>query len=192
MPFGGRAGAALQIVRDDNVVLTVDVDNRNVATVGRWVEVPERGSVFAATRAGVVEISEDGTFTRLSRNSASSIARAHRTGSIGAVGSAIERWDGSRFVPVVFRADHARWPRGQYYPGSPIDLAIDGAGRWYLLYSGGVLLFLGSDGRFLGLMDPEDGIPPTAGRLLAHPTTGEIFVGSRTEGVVVISRNSAR
>lgn len=192
MPFGDKAGAALQILQNDTVARTVKVDNRNVATVGRWVEVPERGSVFAATRAGVVEISEDGTFTRLSRNSASSIARAPRAGSIGAVGSAIERWDGSRFVPVLSRVDHSRWPRGQYYPGSPIDLAIDAAGHWYLLYSGGVLLILGTDGRFLGLMDPEDGIPPTARRLLAHPTTGDIFLGSGTEGAVVISPSSSR
>ena len=186
MPFGKGAGAALQMVQNGKVIHTVEIPDRNLATIGRWIEVPERKSVFAATRAGVVEFHKDGTVTRLSRNSASSIARDPHTGLIGAVGTAVERWDGERFIPVLFRVDHPRWPRGRFYAGAPIDLAIDRDGTWYLLFREGILVLLDSEGNFVGLMDPEDGIPPTARRLLAHPATGDIFVGSSGEGPVVV------
>jgi hypothetical protein len=38
----------------------------------------------------------------------------------------------------------------------------------------------------VGLLDQEDGIPSTAVRLLAHPMTGDVFVGS-SEGLIVVS-----
>jgi hypothetical protein len=46
-----------------------------LATVGDWVEMPERDAVWAATRAGVVEIARDGTRTTLYPGSATAIAR---------------------------------------------------------------------------------------------------------------------
>ena len=189
MPFGSNAGAALQVLQGDKVVRTIKIGDRNLATIGRWIGVQERKSIFAATRAGVVEIDEDGTITRLSKNSASSIARDSNSGVIGAVGTAIERWDGKRFSPVLFRVDHPRWQKGEFYTGAPIDLAIDKTGTWYVLFRDGILALLDSEGHFLNLLDPEDGIPPTAQRLLAHSVTGDIFVGSSSESLFVIARH---
>lgn len=187
MPFGAFGGPALQVVRDGRIVQTLELADSGLATIGDWVEVAERDSIFAATRAGVVEIRADGDMTKLSKNAASSIARNPDTGVIGVAGTTIERWEGERFIPVLFRVDHPRWPKGQFPAGSIVDLAIDRTGAWYLLYSGGIVAVLDSEGRFLDLLDPEDGIPPTARQLLAHPTTGDVFVGSNGEGLVIVS-----
>jgi hypothetical protein len=149
------------------------------------VEVPERNAVFAATRAGVVEIRADGSFVRLSNDAVSSITREPRTGTIAAVGTSIQRWENQRFAPVLFSMNHPRWPAGQFQAGAPSDVAIDKSGVWYLLFNG-VVVLLDPQGRFSGLLDAEDGIPPTARRLLAHPETGDVLVGSAGEGLTVI------
>jgi hypothetical protein len=185
-PFGRGAGAALQVLRDGRVVHTTEVAQRELATIGRWVEVPERNSVFAATRAGVVEIDSEGRFVRLSTNSASSITREPRTGLIAAVGTTIERWNGRGFVPVLFDIHHPRSFGKPVYLGAPSDIAIDRSGTWYVLFPEGVVALLDSRGRPIGVLDREDGIPPTAARLLADPRTGQVVVGSQGEGVVVI------
>jgi hypothetical protein len=36
-------------------------------------------------------------------------------------------------------------------------------------------------------MDAEDGIPATGQRLLIHPASGDILVGSSQDGVAVVS-----
>ena len=185
-PFGQTGDSTLQIIRDDHLVRTIRIASRELATIGRWVEVPERNSVFAATRAGVVEINNSGAMTLLSTDSVSSITRDPLTGLIGVAGTAVQRWNGKRFVPILFRVDHPRLPKGQFPPGTPIDIAVDKNGLWYLLYNGGVLALLDSEGRFVKLLDPEDGIPPTARRLLTHLETGDVFVGSGNEGLVVV------
>ena len=185
-PFGAKAGAAIQILQGNRVARTVEIASREIATIGRWIEVPERNSAFAATPAGVVEVREDGMMTRLSTDAVSAIVRNAQTGMIGVVGTVIQRWDSQRFVPMLFRVDHPRSPTGQFYPGSPIDIAIDKAGIWYLLFNNGILALLNRDGGFLATLDAEDGIPVTARRLLAHLETGDIFIGSNSEGLIAI------
>lgn len=191
MPFAAYGGPALEMLRHGSIVHTLEMADSSLATIGDWEEVPERGSIFAATRAGVVEIGTDGTWTRLSKNSVSTIARDAHSGALGVAGSAIERWDGERFVPVLFQVNHPRWTKGRFQPGSPIDLAIDRPGTWYLLFSNGILVQLDAQGRFAGIMDPEDGIPPTASRLLVHPASGDVLVGSN-EGLVVVRHEEQR
>lgn len=71
--------------------------------------------------------------------------------------------------------------------GQPLDLAIDRLGQWYVLFGGGLVALLDREGGFLGIMDPEDGIPPSARRLLSHPVTGDAFIGSATEGLVIVT-----
>jgi hypothetical protein len=168
------------------VARTVEIAGREAATVARRLEVPERDSVFAATRAGALEIRADGTWERRSVDAASSIARDPASGTIGVVGARVERWDGARFQPVLFSLQHPRWARGKLGAGSPIDLAIDGRGTWHVLYPGGVIALLRPDAGAADILDPEDGIPPTAVRLLADPRTGEVFVGSDGEGVAIV------
>ena len=186
LPFGVTASAAIQIIHDNRVVHTLKIPDRDIASIGRWIEMPERNSVFAATRAGVVEIQEQGLMARLSAEAVSSIARDPQSGTIGAVGTVVQRWDGKRFAPVLFRVDHPRWPFGRFQLENPIDIAIGKDGIWYLLYKGGIVALLDQRGRFLNLMDMEDGIPFSSRRLLAHPDTGDIFVGSNGEGLIVI------
>lgn len=185
-PFGIESGAALQIIRDDRVLTVPATLDRDVATIGRWTEVPDRDSVFAATRAGVVEFRAEGKVNRLSVNSEASIAREPETGIIGTVGTSVERWADGRFVPITFAIQHPR-VQGPYYAGSPIDLVIDREGMWYILFSRGALVMLDKNGEFAGLVDTEDGIPPTAQRLLIHPASGDILVGSSQDGVAVVS-----
>ncbi len=186
LPFGASANSVLQIVEGNRAVRTFEISNRELATIGRWIEVPERDSIFAATRAGVLEIGRDGSLKLLSTDAVSSISRDPRTGNVAVVGTVVQRWDGKRFVPILFRVDHPRLSRGEFQPGAPIDVAIGKNGIWYLLYKGGVIALLDSAGNFLRLLDVEDGIQPTASRLLLDSETGHLFVGSRSEGLVVI------
>ncbi len=186
LAFGRESQGAIQLLKGKEIAQTFKMPDRGSATIGRWIEVPERNCVFAATPAGVVEIRGDGTVATMSPNPASSIARSPVLGLIGAVGSAIERWDGQKFVPVFYQVEHARWPMGTYQPGSPTDIAIDSNGMWYVLYRGGVLVILNRQGRFFNLLDSEDGVPATAQRLMAIPGTGDVVIGTMGEGVVIV------
>jgi hypothetical protein len=181
-PFGPYPGGAVQRIRDGRITRTVPIAGRDLATISRWLEVPERGSVFAATRAGVAEFADDGTINLLAGQSVAAIARGPATNALGAAGTSILRWDGNRFVPVLFQVDHPRWPPGRFVPGTPLDLAIGKTGRWLVLFSGGCIAVLDADGHCLGQLDTEDGVPATSQRLLAVPATDEVFVGS-TEGL---------
>jgi hypothetical protein len=187
IPFGGRAGGP-EILRIQNGSVSgrVPLPGKEAATIGRWVEVPERQSVFAATRAGILEIQMDGSIVRLSINSAAAIVREPHSGTIAAVGTAIERWDGQRFSPVISLLEHPRSNRGAFNAGSPIDVAIDSTGLWYILYSAGRLAVLDGEGRFVTMLDGEDGVPFSATRILTHPQSGDLLIGS-SEGVAVLT-----
>lgn len=187
LPFGRDSTGAIQILRGSEVVGAFKMPDRGTATIGRWIEFPERKSVFAATRDGVVEIRNDGIMTILSSNPATSIARNPATGLIGAVGSTVERWDGQKFVPLFYQVLHPRRPQAMYSPGSPIDIAINSKNFWFVLYNHGVLAILDSRFQFVNILDVEDGIPETAQRLLTVPGTADVLVGSTGEGVVAVS-----
>lgn len=193
LPFGQSAGSNLHIIRDSRILRTIKISSRELATIARWVEVPERNSVFAATRAGVVEFNNSGEMTLLSTDSVSSITREPQTGLIGVAGTTVQRWDGKRFVPFLFRVNHPRARQGQFQAGVPIDIGIDRNGLWYFLYNGGILAVINSEGQSIKLLDPEDGIPPTARRLLVHAKSGDVIVGSGNEGLAtVLSQERAR
>jgi len=155
----------------------IDVE---LATVGGWIEMPERGSVWAATRAGVVEIGRDGTRRSLHPASVIAIARSGR--HVGVVGTGVAHWNGASFEPVLFSIHDPRRPGQRHMPGAPVDLAIDQEGRWFILARGGTVVVLGPDGSFLALLDAGDGVPASAARLLLDPGTGDILVGSRGDG----------
>ena len=185
-PFGPNPGAALQLLADSKVEQTVELKDRDAATIGNWIEVPQRGTVFAATRAGVFEISLDGSVQRLSVNPVSTIAKNSEGSVVGIAGTTIERWDGNHFVPVLFQVDHPRWPHGKFYLPAPIDLAINEQGQWFLLFKDGILVLLDSEGLPLGIMDTEDGIPASSRKILVNPGNGDLFIGGN-EGLVMIS-----
>jgi len=184
-PFGPRSMGAIQMLKGREIAATFEMPDRGTATISRWIEVSERKSIFAATRSGVIEIHNDGALSTISPNAAASIARSP-DGVIGAVGTTVERWDGQKFVPVFYQVRHPRGSRETYSPGSPIDIAIDGNDFWYVLYNRGVLAILDSKLQFRDVLDNEDGIPQTSQRLLAIAGTGQVFVGSTTEGLVTV------
>jgi len=181
LPFGTESSGGV-LLWDRKVVRTVALHDRALATIGRWIEVPERKSVFAATPGGVLEIGEDGKLERHSSAPVASLARDPRGRAIVAVGSSVTRWDGRRLVPVLFSLDMPG-KRAPMRQGDPIDVAIDGRGCWHLLYAQGLLAVLDRSGRPAAVLTTEDGIPSTARRLLAVASTDEVLVGSTTEGL---------
>lgn len=156
------------------------VEQVELAAVGGWIEMPARDAVWAATRAGVIEIARDGTRTRLYPDSVVAIARGGD--QVGVVGTGVARWNGASFEPVLFSVRDPRRPGQRHMPGAPMDLAIDGEGRWFILVRGGAVAVLDRGGAFLALLDARDGIPASAARLLFDPATGDVIVGSRREG----------
>jgi hypothetical protein len=164
----GRAGASDAVGAEE------------LGTVGDWVEMPERGAVWAATRAGVVEIARDGTRTTLYPGSVTAIARSGR--HVGVVGTGVARWNGRSFEPLLFSIRDARRPGRPLVAVAPVDLAIDKLGRWFILARGGTVAVLDAGGSFLALLDGRDGIPASAARLLLDPGSGDILVGSRRDG----------
>jgi hypothetical protein len=186
-PFAPAGQADLQAIEGDRVTASYELGRARGGAIGDLLEMADRGTVWAATALGVLEVGRDGSPQRLSQYATTALARDPRTGAVGAVGSTIERWESGRFVPVLFRIDHPRAVAGGYAPGHPVGLAIDSAGRWVLLYSNGVIVLLDATGSFLGVLDAEDGIPPTSRRLLAVPAAREVLVGSGHEGTVSLA-----
>ena len=186
LPFGQHSTGAIQSLKGGQIAGTFEMPDRGTATISRWMEVKERKSIFAATRAGVIEIKNDGSLVSISPNPATSIAQSPASGQIGVVGSTVERWDGQKFVSVFYEVKHPRRSQGTYSPGSPIDIAIDDQNTWYILYSGGIVAILNSKFEFVNLLDDDDGIPSTAQRLMTLPQIGDILVGTNGEGVVTI------
>ena len=181
LPFGGASNATVQVLRDERVVRTIALEERESGTITRWLEVESMDAVVAATPAGLVALRSDGSRVRRSSDAVSSIAQDRGTGSLGAAGTVIGRWRGERLEPVLFGLPAGR----SSLHGNPIDLAIDSSGRWYLLYDEGLIARLTPDGRLLDTLDVADGIPRTASRLLAHPPTGDVLIGSRDQGMTV-------
>ena len=153
-----------------------------MAGLGAWVEVPTTGSVFAATRAGLVEITNTGDFVRHSGSSLSAIALDYRTGGLGVAGTQIGRWTpGAGFVPWPIIGDPPP------VPGSPVDLAIDKKGQWWFLYPKGHIRLVSGSGDYLATASPEDGIPRTAMRIWAALNGDDVLVGSTADGMVAVA-----
>jgi len=180
VPLPSGRGGGVQIVRGGRAVKTIPLQGRELATLRSWIEVPERRSVFAATAGGIVELGPDARVELLSRDAVSAIARQPGGGVIGAVGTVVVRWDGSAFVPVLFRVEAGPI-------GSPTDVAIDAAGRWFVLYQGGVVAALDPAGAFVRAFGAGDGIPPAARRLLLDTAGRRVLIGSEGGGVVALA-----
>lgn len=146
------------------------------------------GSVWVASRAGVLRVDPSGTVTRLSRSRAQALFRSgDNPALVGVVGASIERWTGDRFEPVRF-AIPARYEAMHGPVGHPIDLTIDARGRWTILFSSGQIVLLDSERRFEALFGPVDGVPASARRLVDSPSKGELLIGTMEEGLFVFKR----
>jgi hypothetical protein len=103
-----------------------------------------------------------------------------------AVGTAIERWDGQRFQPVLFLVNHPRVPPGQFALRPAKDIAIDSGGNWHILFPDGVILTMDSSGRVHQLLDFEDGLPRSAQKLFSFTPSNTLVVGTSEEGLVFL------
>lgn len=140
--------------------------------------------VWAATRRGVMQVDRNGKVERLSKYSVTSLFRNEKTGTVAAVGSTVERWTPQGFVPVLFRIGSAAgFPMAA---GHPVDVVIDDHGRWFLLYSSGMLVLLDQNRRFVGILGTDQGIPATSRKLLYLPDSGEVLIGTGREGLFAI------
>jgi len=186
LPYGEDSGGGVALVREGAVERMIPLPDRALATISRWIELPERRGLLAATRAGALEIRRDGSTRLRSNHPASSVAQQPGHKVVAVVGSAVERSEDDRFRPVLFRLDSAE-PGFKGPPGDPIDVAIGANGCWYVLYARGVLAILDPAEGARATLTPSDGVPPSARRLLAVPGRSELLIGSTVEGPFSLS-----
>jgi hypothetical protein len=146
------------------------------------------GRVWVGTRFGVIEADPRGATRRVSAERVDALYRNDALDVIGAVGAAVQHWNGQRLAPILFAVE----PRRSRAPGHPVDLIVDDSGRWIILYSDGVLVLLDAQRRFVATLDAASGVPPSSRRLLYLPATDEILIGSAREGVFSLSWPQAR
>jgi|GEM_PF-2902036 len=185
-PFRGQSGAGIQFYDGISGGRFIPLEDQTLATIGDLLYVPERGTVFTAGAVGVLEFYDDGRFERRSVNLVSGIDRDPKTGEVVVVGTAIERWDGQRFQPVLFRADHPRLSPGKFYLRPAKDIAIDSRGKWHVLFPEGYLLTMDAKGNVSRVLDYEDGVPKTSRKLLYHAASNSLAVGTESEGMIFI------
>jgi len=185
---GQRTGGGIQIYAGRSDAHFIALPDENLATIGDLLFVPERGTVFAAGMAGVLEFHNDGRFERLSSRPVAALDRDARTGAVVAAGTALERWDGKRFQAITSIVQHPRFPPRQFYLRPATSLTIDGRGHWHVLHPGGYLITRDSEGRPLRVADWEDGIPVSAQTVVYEPASDCIIVGSSEEGVVFLHK----
>ena len=183
-PVRSPTAPALELWDGRTVAHSLPLHSKELTTVGDWIELEEPGVVWAATRAGVVEIRGGGEL--LQRSTGSAVAIDRRGERVVAAGATILSWtkETQRFVPILFQAQHPRRRPNSYAPGPVLDVALDDNGGLFLLHRGGVVLYLDPEGVFTGVLDDEDGIPSSARKLLFHPGTASLLVGSTLEGLV--------
>jgi hypothetical protein len=180
-PFGGGA-AGLHYLGDDGTARFVALPDRQAQPSGRLLAWPD-GRIWAGTRVGVIEAGPGGKARRLSADRVEALYRNAARNLVGAVGASVQRWDGERMVPVLF----ALAPGPARALGHPVDLVIDDAGRWVILFSGGQVVLLDAQLRHVGTLDERAGIPPSSRRLLYLPGSREVLIGSAREGVFALA-----
>ncbi|HEX8612732.1 MAG TPA: hypothetical protein VF800_15705 [Telluria sp.] len=176
-PFGGGA-AGLHYLGNDGAARFVPLPDRQAQPSGRLLAWPD-GRIWAGTRLGIIEADPKGGPRRISADRVEALSRNAARNLIGAVGASVQRWDGERMVPVLFAIE----PKPARALGHPVDLVIDDAGRWVILFSGGQLVLLDAELRHVATLDERSGIPPSSRRLLYVPGSREVLIGSAREGV---------
>jgi hypothetical protein len=166
-------GGGVQILVNDRPTRTIDLGSTELHTLRDWIEIPERSSVFAATRGGVVELKSDGSPMVVNRNAAVGIAR-QPAGAMVAVGDFVENWNGTDFTPI---GGHRPAPAGGGVSSGPVDVVIEADGAWVILYADGYLSVIDPSGHYLLGFSNATGVPPMAQRLLLLAGGGRVVVG---------------
>ncbi|NHZ33292.1 hypothetical protein [Massilia rubra] len=179
-PFGGAAG--LHYLGNDGLARFVALPDRQAQPSGRLLAWPD-GRIWAGTRMGIIEADAKGAARRISADRVEALFRNSTRNIIGAVGASVQRWDGERMAPVLFAIE----PKPARALGHPVDLVIDDAGRWVILFSGGQVILLDAQLRHVATLDERAGIAPSSRRLLYVPGSREVLIGSAREGVFSLS-----
>ncbi|CUI06295.1 hypothetical protein [Massilia antarctica] len=176
-PFGG-AGAGLHFLATDGSARFVPLPDRQAQPSGRLLAWPD-GRVWAGTRRGIIEADATGAMRRISGDRVDVLYRNASRNIVGAVGASVQYWDGARMLPVLFAVE----PAPSRPLGHPVDLVIDDAGRWWILFSAGQLVLLDAQRRHVATLDERAGIAPSSRRLLYLPGSREVLIGSAREGL---------
>jgi hypothetical protein len=177
-PFNGGAGGGVQILKDDRPTKTIPLASPDMATVRGWIEQPQRMSVFAATMAGILEIGWDGTISsRSTEGRFSSISRQPGGTSVGAVGTAVDRWDGQLFSPA-FDLAYRPIPSGRDF-AAPIAVSIDRDGNWFILFGDNLVSAMSAARSYLGAVDQTLGVPASSRRLLRLSDGARFLIGGQ-------------
>jgi hypothetical protein len=145
-------------------------------------------TLWIASRAGVLRVGPEGKLVRLSQHRVEKVFRNASRGFLVAVGATIEQWDGRAFTPVTFAIPVSKW--GGEHPGHPVDVVVDDAGRWAILYSEGKIALLDAERRSVEVVGLGQGLPTTSSHLLHVPGRDEILVGTREEGLFTLQRGN--
>lgn len=182
-PIDPEGGGLQYFTLQGDLKFSVPIADRRLQPSSMWIQ---GSQLWMGSRAGLLRIAVGGPLSQLSSHRVETVFGNSADGVTAAVGSAIERWDGSRMKPVLFAV-----PRGVVAPadlGHPVDVAIDNAKRWSILYSSGKVVLLDSAGAFLSVLGTSQGLPATSARLLHVPSTDDIVVGTRQEGLFLLKR----
>jgi hypothetical protein len=172
-------------MREPALRRTIELPDQALATIGSWVELPERASIVALTPSGLVRIKPDGSLQLVSSSPVSAIARDPATTHLLAAGATLEIYSGKSSSPVSFVGRHSRSRGDVMRAGGCIDMAAS-ATTWFLLFNAGRLLTVDSRAGRAELLDTEDGIPWSASRVVVDRRSGAAIVGSTDEGAVLV------
>jgi hypothetical protein len=182
-PIGG---AGFQFLIDDRPQAIISPP-RGLETVRSWIEMPERGSLFGATSSGVVEVKRDAPVTLMSaldRTGMVAVSRGHDPGTAVAVGTIVEVWNGTQFTGFEGIVRQPPAP-GTTVSATPVDVAVDATGDWFILHADAVLSVIDAGGRNLGQWDSASGVPASPRRVL-YIGGRRILIGGE-KGLAVVS-----
>ncbi|ATQ73378.1 hypothetical protein CR152_01780 [Massilia violaceinigra] len=176
-PLGGGS-AGLHFLPNEGSARFLPLPDRQAQPSGRLMAWPD-GRVWAGTRIGIIEADARGSPRRISAERVEALYRNASRNIVGAVGATVQYWHGERMVPVLFAIE----PKPSRPLGHPVDLVIDDAGRWWILFSAGQVVLLDAERRHVATLDERSGIPPSSRRLLYLPGSREVLIGSAREGM---------
>jgi len=182
MPIGGKG--RLWHLKADGSSSLLTVGDARAQPLGRVLPMPD-GTIRAATALGVMAVNEATGMHLVSSNGVQALFRSPGGPGFAAVGETVEWSADDGFEPVLFGmpADTGAQPAPIAHP---VDVVIDKLGRWIILLSNGKLVLLDDSRHLVASLGVGNGVPGSARRLLLLPSTNEVLIGTRDEGVFVL------
>ena len=120
----------------------------------------------------------------LDRTGMVAVSRGHDPGTAIAVGTIVEVWNGTQFTGFEGIVRQPPAP-GTTVSATPVDVAVDATGDWFILHADGVLSVIDAGGRNLGQWDSASGVPASPRRVL-YIGGRRILIGGE-KGLAVVS-----